>query len=140
MHISEFDVFGKGKTIYHIEKIISETNTLVDDGLHEIFVNTAINDNSDIAELMSCFIKKEVNSEKFPKLSAEVKKLKTTEGGLNAMCGVMEKYFEEEREKERIIAIQNLLKEHSSKEFILRLKYTEEEIVKAQESLLVAEV
>lgn len=130
--ISEFDVFHEGKTIYHIEKAISETGTAVDDGLHEIFVNAAIDDKSDIAELMSCFIKKEVHNKKFPKLSNEVYKLKSTEGGLNAMCSVMEELISEER----ISAIRKLLKKNVDKDFILDLDYSEEEIQKAEEALL----
>lgn len=41
---------------------------------------------------MSCFTKREFVNKKFPKLSAEVKELKTTEGGLGAVCKVMEEY------------------------------------------------
>ena len=95
IYISEFDFLNGGKTIYHIEKVLRETGEFIDDGLHEIFVNTAVDDGSDIADLMSCFTKKEVNNDKFPKLSAEVTRLKTTEGGVSAMCEVMEKYINE---------------------------------------------
>lgn len=35
---------------------------------------------------------KEIDNPKFPKTSARTKMLKTTEGGLNAVCEVMEKY------------------------------------------------
>lgn len=38
IYISEFDFLKECKTIYHIEKIIKETGTLVDDGVHEILV------------------------------------------------------------------------------------------------------
>ena len=50
--ISKFDMFQEGKTIYHLETIIKETGTSVNDGIHRIFVNCAVNDGSDIAELM----------------------------------------------------------------------------------------
>lgn len=53
--ISKFDMFQEGKTIYHLETIIKETGTSVDDGIHRIFVNCAVNDGSDIAELMQYF-------------------------------------------------------------------------------------
>ena len=59
-------------------------------GLHEIFVNTVVDDGTDIAELMSCFTKKEVKNNKFPVLSSEVKRLKETEGGLSTVCEVMQ--------------------------------------------------
>ena len=93
VYISEFDIFKEGKTIYHVEKVLKETGTVVDDGLHEIFVNTTIDDGSIIADLMNCFTRKEVNNPKFPKFSKRVKELKTTEGGANAMCELMEKYL-----------------------------------------------
>ena len=56
VYISQFDFLKEGRCIYHIDKIIRELGTIVDDGLHEIFVNTAVNDGSDISDLMSCFL------------------------------------------------------------------------------------
>ncbi|OON85012.1 hypothetical protein BXO88_14590 [Oribacterium sp. C9] len=81
MYISEFDIIGAGHTIYHVNKVIAETGQIIEDG-------------TDISSLMSCFTKKEFNNPKFPRLSKEVKYLKTTEGGLNSMCTVM-KYYED---------------------------------------------
>lgn len=53
IYISEFDFFKGGKAIYHIDKILRETGIVVDDGLHEIFVNTAVDDGKDIHEKIS---------------------------------------------------------------------------------------
>ena len=68
MYISEYDVFRLGRTIYHIDSVIRETNTTVDDGLSRVFVNTqyAAIDNTDVGELMKCFLQKEINDKKFP--------------------------------------------------------------------------
>lgn len=97
VYISEFD-FLKGRlTIYHVDKTIRENGQVIDDGLHEIFVNTAIDDGSDIADLMNCFLRKEVNNPKFPIFSKEVNDLKNTEGGVSVMCEVMEKYMAESK-------------------------------------------
>ena len=52
VYITEFDFLHQNRTIYHIDRTIRETNTVVDDGQHEIFVNTKVNDGRDIAELM----------------------------------------------------------------------------------------
>ncbi len=90
IYISDFDFLNKGKTIYHVEKVLRETNTVIDDGLHEIYVNTTINDHSDVAELMTCFKQKMVDNPKFPRLSAEVQRLKNTEGGISTVCKIME--------------------------------------------------
>lgn len=72
VYISQFDFLKEGRCIYHIDKVIRESGTTVDDGLHEIFVNTAVNDGSDISDLMSCFLATDVNNDKFPKLSCKV--------------------------------------------------------------------
>lgn len=106
IYISEFDFLGGERCIYHIDRCIRENREFVDDGLHEIFVNTVIDDHTDISELMSCMIKKDVNNPKFPKLTNEVRKLKTTEGGMTVMCEIMEKYIAEavaEVEKKTIL-------------------------------------
>lgn len=95
VYISEFDFLKGGLTIYHVDKMIRENGQSIDDGLHEIFVNTAIDDGSDIAKLMSCFEKKEVKSERFPKLTRRVTELKSTEGGASAVCEVMKRYEEQ---------------------------------------------
>jgi len=92
VYISEFDFLEDGKPAYHIDKVVRETGKVVDDGLHEIFVNTVNHDGSRISELMSCFTKEEVHHPSFPKLSEEVTRLKHTEGGLRSVCKVMQHY------------------------------------------------
>lgn len=121
VYISEFDFLKKGKTIYHIDKVIRETGDVVDDGLHEIFVNTTIDDGSDIAELMSCFIKKEVKNPKFPQLSSEVKRLKETEGGINMMSEIMEQYNREAVDEEKADRIEKMFRMGYSLEQVERL-------------------
>lgn len=133
VYISEFDVFGYGKTIYHVDKILREANKPYDDGLEVIFVNTAVNDGTDIAELMLCFIQKEVNNPKFPKLSNEVRKLKETEGGLDSMCTLMEKYNQEAINKKNEASIIEMLKDNLPYEKICRyLNVSIDEILKVK--------
>lgn len=96
IYISAFDVFGNGKTIYHCATVCEETDEVVDNGLREIYVNTAINDGSTIAELMDCFKQTNVNNKKFPMLSQKVWYFKNDEGGVNTMCKVMEDYAKEQ--------------------------------------------
>lgn len=138
VYISEFDIFRKGKTIYHINNVIQETGDAVDDGLHRIFVNTVCDDGTDIADLMSCFTKKMVENSKFPVFTKRMRELKEKERGVNRMCEVMEKYTKEVRAEERaegrVTAIQNMIELGLTKEQILK-KYTEEEYEKAESSL-----
>lgn len=95
VYISEKDFFKAGLTTYHIDKIIRENGITVEDGLHEIFVNAAVDDGSNIAELMQCFKQKDLNNLKFKAVTRRFKELKETEGGLNAMCKIMEDIVKE---------------------------------------------
>lgn len=136
VYISEFDFLKGNKTIYHVEKVLRETGEFVDDGLHEIFVNTVVNDGTDIAELMSCFTKKEIKSEKFPALSGEVKRLKETEGGVHVVCEIMQMYENIAVQKDHISKIKKMIRKGYSKEDILELDYTEDEYIEAETELL----
>ena len=136
VYISEFDFLKRGKTIYHIEKVLKETGERVDDGLHEIFVNTVIDDGTEISDLMSCFMKKEVKNPKFPKLSAEVTRLKETEGGARIVCDVMEKYENLAIKNANIQKIMRMIEKEYSKEEILDIGYTEEEFFEAEKKMV----
>ncbi len=92
VYISTFDIFKHGKTIYHVEKTITETGGIVSDGLHEIFVNTKIDDGSTIAEYMQCMIQENVDNRKFPYLTKRCKQFKGKEGGADNMCKLVEDY------------------------------------------------
>ena len=59
--ISKKDFFGKGKTIYHVDRVLRETEDIVDNGFYEIYVNTEIDDKSDIAELMKIYSRVDEN-------------------------------------------------------------------------------
>lgn len=100
IYISEFDFLGGGLTIYHVDKTIRENGVVIDDGLHEIFVNTKIKDGSRVSALMTCFVSKEVNDPKFPAVTKRFNELKS-EGGAPVVCDIMEKYFIEERASAR---------------------------------------
>lgn len=105
-----------------MEKVLRETGTFIDDG-------------TDIADLMSCFTKKEIKNPKFPALSSEVKRLKETEGGVQVVCEVMQKYENIAVHKERNEAIKKMLQKGCTKEFILDLDYTEDEYAEAEAEL-----
>ncbi len=135
VYISEFDFLKGSKTIYHVEKVLKETGEVIDDGLHEIFVNTVIDDGTDIAELMACFTKKEVKNPKFPMLSSEVQRLKETEGGVQVVCEVMQRYEKIAVREAEVEKIKKMIQKGCSKEFILDLDYTEDEYAEAEAEL-----
>lgn len=129
--------------MYHINKKIHETETVIDDGLHEIYVNAAIDDGSDIAELMKCFKSEYVDNPKFPVLSGRVKKLKGTEGGRGKMCKIMEDLINEAVTEavteNNIERIQKMLKKGKTPEEIIDFcDYTPEEVRIAQHGMQAA--
>jgi predicted transposase/invertase (TIGR01784 family) len=90
--ISKFDVFKGNKTIYHINRVIEETGIIVDNGIHEIYVNATVDDKSDISELMQYFKNSVGEHENFKKLCNRVKYFKDSQEGVSNMCQVMEDY------------------------------------------------
>lgn len=121
VYISEKDFLKGNRPIYHVEKVIRETGQTVDDGLHEIFVNTSVNDGSVIAEYMANFVKTDVDT-KFPAFSNAVRTVKCTKGGHKSMCELMEKYAKEyakeevKNSEERFAKLINKLMETERKE------------------------
>ena len=85
--ISAFDVFGKEKMWYKIDRVISGTNDVVYNGMREYYVNAKVKDRStkelaDIADLMEIFVESDrYDYEKFPKTSERKHQFKNTEEG-----------------------------------------------------------
>ena len=135
VYISEFDVFHSGYTKYHVDSVVRETGRKVKDGLERIFVNTEIKDGTELSELMTCFLEKEVDNPNFPEFSKRMKFLKHEKGGLDAVCDVMEKYEEIAVEKANIKAVKNMIKIfHATKQQILQM-YSETEYEQAVREL-----
>ena len=102
IYISEFDTFNKGKTMYHINRCIEETDDEVDNGYNEIYVNAKIDDGSEVAELMKIFISADIPyNEKFPKICNSIRALKEEKRSDN-MCKIVEEYAKEYAKGERL--------------------------------------
>ena len=100
IYISKFDMFQSGKTVYHIDRVVRETGEVQDNGLQEIYVNTKIDDGTDIAELMHIFtVADAYDFEKFPKVSKRKKQFKESEGGNEEMCDLVENYAKKRAEE-----------------------------------------
>ena len=95
VYITEHDFLHGGRTIYHVDKILRENGSIIDDGSSVIYVNTAVNDGSAISDLMRCFLQKTVNDPRFPRLSERVHQYKNTEKGAAEMCEELERYIDE---------------------------------------------
>ena len=135
--ISRFDMFKDGLSLYHVDRVIRENGRVVDNGFEEIYVNAAVNDGTDVAELMEVFISENVyNNEKFPLTSAGKHRYRETEEGQNVMCEIVEKIKleakQEGRAEERYSAITKLLNNNFDEETIIALGYTLDEIKAAE--------
>lgn len=130
VYISEFDVFDLKRTIYHVEPTITETKVSVDNGLHEVYVNTAVDDGSEISELMQCFLQTEVDNRKFPKLSKRVYYFKHEEEGIKDMCAISEEIKEEGRIETLIELVRDRLlsKEQAAERLNMTLEQFEQKL------------
>ena len=92
VYISSFDIFQKGKTIYHVDRTLRETKDVVDNGLYEVYVNTQIDDSSQIAGLMKVFKSTEpVQDERFERVCSKLREYKQGKGR-SSMCKLVEDY------------------------------------------------
>lgn len=93
-------MFKSGKTVYHIDRVIRETGEVQENGLQEIYVNTKIDDDTDIAKLMRIFKEKDTyDFKKFPKVSKRKKQFKENVGGNDKMCDLVENYAKDYAER-----------------------------------------
>ena len=72
--------------------MIRQTSDVADNGTKEIYVNSKIDDGSNIANLMKVFSNDSAyDDERLPKTSARKRLFKTTDEGVNTMCEIIEK-------------------------------------------------
>jgi hypothetical protein len=90
--ITENDIIGAGLPLYHIKRVIEETNESFDDGSHIIYVNGSYNGEDYIGKLMHDFRCKRSTEMFYGQLSDGVKHFKETKGGRKVMCKAVEEY------------------------------------------------
>lgn len=100
IYITRFDIFKGKKSIYNVERVVQQTGEIRDNGLREIYVNTKIEDGTDISELMKIFkTHSAYDFDKFPKTSERKKHFLENKGGKYEMCDIVEKYAQEVAQK-----------------------------------------
>ena len=98
--ITENDIRGEGRALYHFQMRDSETGDPLDDGTHIIYVNAAYNkpdDNSDIAKLMHDFRCSKADEMNFDLMASRTKYFKETNEGVRFMCRINEEMCNEAR-------------------------------------------
>ena len=88
--ITEHDVIGKGKPLYHIGRYIFDTNESFDDGSHILYVNGAYRDETPVGKLMHDFSCTDPANMYYDVLAERVRFFKESKEGISIMCKVME--------------------------------------------------
>lgn len=91
IYISETDLWNVGRTTYPVKKYFDGTDISYDDGIHVLYVNTAVDDKSEIADLMRYFKTAAPEDDSQGDLSKRVQFLKAEEGGVKSMCEAEER-------------------------------------------------
>ena len=88
--ITEHDVLGRGRPLYHIGRYIFDTNESFDDGSHILYVNGAYRDETPIGKLMHDFSCTAPEDMYYGELAERVRFFKESKEGVAIMCKVME--------------------------------------------------
>ena len=94
--ITQEDVLGEGRPIYHIERKIEESGNNFCDGSHIIYINGSCRyDQTALSRLMHDFFCAKASDMYYRQLQERVKYLKETKEGVQTMCKIMEELKQE---------------------------------------------
>lgn len=103
--ISDFDPFNLGDNYYSIERRIEGRDDVISNGIHEIYLNTAVVNSRKITRLLQYFKNTDATSTEFGYLSDTVRFYKNDQKGDNIMCEKIQKLIDEaNEEKDRLIS------------------------------------
>jgi len=101
--ISNFDPFDGNKNHYEVKQYVDNSGKEYCDGIHRLFFNTAVKDDSELSKLMQYLKKSDAGNTDFGALSQAVNYYKIRNEGVDSMCKAVENYANElfeERAKE----------------------------------------
>lgn len=125
--ITEHDVLKAGRPIYHIDRMIQETNALFGDGSHILYVNAQIKDNTALGQLMHDFACTKSEEMHYPILAKRVRYFKEEQEGVATMSRI----FEEIKREAAQEAARKTAREKSiqvARRMLMMGKYSYEEI------------
>lgn len=117
--ITENDVIGGNKPIYHIDRYVKETEEAFGDGSHIIYVNASYKDDTALGKLMHDFSVTEPDDMNYKVLADAANYYKKDKEGIQTMCKAMEDMITDFVTDEKKMAAVRMLK---------RGKLTKEEI------------
>ena len=100
--ITEKDVLGEGRPLYHVERYIMESEKIFDDKAHIIYVNGEYRGDNQLGHLMADFNCTEPSKMYYIRLKERVAYFKETKEGVAIMCKAIEEMRAQEREEGRM--------------------------------------
>ena len=100
--ITENDVLGEGRPLYHIERCIMESGRTFGDEAHIIYVNGEYRGDDSLGRLMEDFHCTEPSKMYYNELKERVSYFKETKEGAAIMCKAIEELVAKEREEGRL--------------------------------------
>lgn len=122
--ITENDVLKGNLPIYHIDRVIRETGELFNDKSHIIYVNSKIQDETELGKLMSDFFCTDANDMNYKVLADRVRYFKEDEKGVASMSRVFEE-IAREAAKENSIKMAELMLESKKLSYEEIAKFTQ---------------
>ncbi len=99
--ITAHDILGQNKSLYTIHRRIDEGNALFEDGIEIIYVNSQIQDETELGRLMQDFYETDPGKMHYEQLAASVNHYKYESEGVKTMCKIMEELIDEGRAEGR---------------------------------------
>lgn len=128
--ITENDVLGKNKPIYHINRYIEETGEVFGDSSHILYVNGTYRDETPLGLLMQDFSCINASDMHYKQLADRVRYFKEDEEGVQTMSGIVAELIDEEK---RESALRMLEDGELSKEKIAKYLKLDIEVVETLE-------
>lgn len=95
--ISDFDPFGKNKNFYEIGQYVKGCNLDYDDGVHRLYFNTEVVDDTELSKLLQYLANSDAANKSFGALSKAVAYHKVENKGVDVMCKAVEEYANERK-------------------------------------------
>ncbi len=126
--ITETDVMGDNKPIYHIDRVVKETGKYFGDEAHIIYVNGEYRGDTPLGQLMHDFSCKNPSDMYYKILADKTRYFKEDKEGVAAMCKIVEDLIDSEKKEIALKMLQDgkLEKEEIAKYFDLTLEQVEE--------------
>lgn len=136
IYITEKDFIGKDLAIYHVDRILRDCEELLDNGVHEIYVNLQADAKEPAQQELLRYIRfsdRAHETPSFPHLADRVYTLKEKKEGVEIMCSIIERERAEGKAEGKIesmrLVVRNMLKRGISEEEICALAECTKEFV-----------